>query len=346
MILFLCLWPDGFHVESKGTLEPVERRDVFAGIDGVVQELLVKHGDTVKAGQLLVKLRSTGNRFEPRRGGRKTGRRQECDSTPSNRQISNDRQLSRAEEKNRKIGEASELEANIISLKTQRDLLKLKQAELMVKSPDRRHRGDLALEGSADLPAPASRAGADADRRSRTRSGSWNCTCPNNAWASWKRRRRSFTPRSGRSCANCFWSRSAPTPRTLRETAAPTNRRAGQDCRRLHSRRERPAHSGCRIGRILRANEPAESPPAAEPADDPLAAEVDAELAKIPDEQLHDRWSQLAKAKLDAQLKEILKDLPEGEAKNQLGAGASPADLRAGVGKSVRFEAELDRTKI
>jgi hypothetical protein len=57
---------------------------------------------------------------------------------------------------------------------------------------------------------------------------------------------------------------------------------------------------------------------AAAPAEDPLAAEVDAEMAKIPDEKLHDRWSQLAKTKLDVQLKEILKGLPDGEAKNQL----------------------------
>jgi pyruvate/2-oxoglutarate dehydrogenase complex dihydrolipoamide acyltransferase (E2) component len=66
------------------------------------------------------------------------------------------------------------------------------------------------------------------------------------------------------------------------------------------------------------ANETANASQAAEPAEDHLATEIDAELAKIPDEQLHDRWSQLVKAKLDVQLKEILKDMPEGDAKNQL----------------------------
>ncbi len=57
---------------------------------------------------------------------------------------------------------------------------------------------------------------------------------------------------------------------------------------------------------------------AAPPADDPLAAEVDAEVDAIPDELLYERWSQLAKTKLDAQLKDILKDLPAGDAKDQL----------------------------
>ena len=46
-------------MESKGTLEPVVRQDVFAGIDGVVQELYCDHGDMVKKDQLLVQLRNT-----------------------------------------------------------------------------------------------------------------------------------------------------------------------------------------------------------------------------------------------------------------------------------------------
>ena len=59
VILFLCLWPADFDLETKGTLEPVERRNIFASVDKcTVQDIYVKHGDTVKAGQPLVKLSS------------------------------------------------------------------------------------------------------------------------------------------------------------------------------------------------------------------------------------------------------------------------------------------------
>ena len=59
VLLVLALWPARFTMESKGTLEPVWRRDVFAGIDGEVEELKVVHGDKVKEDQLLAKLRNT-----------------------------------------------------------------------------------------------------------------------------------------------------------------------------------------------------------------------------------------------------------------------------------------------
>ena len=59
VLLVLVLWPARFTLEAKGTLEPVERQDVFAGIDGVVEDLNVAHGDKVAKDQLLVKLRNT-----------------------------------------------------------------------------------------------------------------------------------------------------------------------------------------------------------------------------------------------------------------------------------------------
>ena len=52
VLLVLGLWPARFTLESKGTLEPVMRQDVFADIDGVVEDLKVaprRHG---RQGQL------------------------------------------------------------------------------------------------------------------------------------------------------------------------------------------------------------------------------------------------------------------------------------------------------
>ena len=59
LLLVLMLWPAKFSLEAKGTLEPVDRQNIFAGIDGVVEDLYVAHGDTVAKDQLLARLRNT-----------------------------------------------------------------------------------------------------------------------------------------------------------------------------------------------------------------------------------------------------------------------------------------------
>ena len=59
LLLVLVLWPAQFSLEAKGTLEPVDRQNIFAGIDGVVEDLEVAHGDTVAKNQLLARLRNT-----------------------------------------------------------------------------------------------------------------------------------------------------------------------------------------------------------------------------------------------------------------------------------------------
>ena len=45
LLVALFVWPADFNVQSKGSLEPVDRRDVFAEIDGVVVDVAVDHGD-------------------------------------------------------------------------------------------------------------------------------------------------------------------------------------------------------------------------------------------------------------------------------------------------------------
>ena len=47
LILALVLVRWEFKMQANGTLEPVDRRDVFAGIGGVVEEVYVEDGDTV-----------------------------------------------------------------------------------------------------------------------------------------------------------------------------------------------------------------------------------------------------------------------------------------------------------
>ncbi len=47
LLLGLFFWPADFELESKGSLEPEIRRDIFARTDGVVDDIYVRHGDYV-----------------------------------------------------------------------------------------------------------------------------------------------------------------------------------------------------------------------------------------------------------------------------------------------------------
>ena len=57
-IAALFVVPADLALEGRGTLQPIERRDVFAPLPGKVTNVLVKHGDKVDAGDVLVEIES------------------------------------------------------------------------------------------------------------------------------------------------------------------------------------------------------------------------------------------------------------------------------------------------
>ncbi|MBN2218155.1 MAG: biotin/lipoyl-binding protein, partial [Pirellulales bacterium] len=58
VVLLLCLLfvPYSYKVHADGVLRPQNRNYVFARVDGTVKQMLVKHGDWVRKGDLLMKL--------------------------------------------------------------------------------------------------------------------------------------------------------------------------------------------------------------------------------------------------------------------------------------------------
>jgi hypothetical protein len=337
VLLFLFLWQTDLDMETKGTLEPIERRDVFATLErSVVQELLVDHGNKVKTGDLLVRLRGPEIELSLEEAQGKLDTAEKALSSKE-WEISNNRSLTDVEI-NRKLSEAAELKENIIGLKTQRDLLKLKQEDLFVKSPidgtvvtwhlkDRLNNrplqigsvmmrvADLSKEWQLELHMPEQRMGFVEEaqqklyakqrvqlkkllleqKRAEAANGSVkspvDAAAPSNASG----------PSPAAENGSVVPSEPAKQPA---ETIAPPAEPANP-----------PAESATPT-----PGEPANATPSAPPtAEDALAAEVEAELEKIPDNKLYDRWSQMAKVRLDAQLKEILKDQSEEETKNQLG---------------------------
>ncbi|MCE9529373.1 MAG: efflux RND transporter periplasmic adaptor subunit [Planctomycetales bacterium] len=91
IIYALAVIPADFEVAAKGKLQPVERRDVFARIDGDVIKVPVRHGQTVNRGDVLAELNSPelAEEFERLLGRQKTV--QEKMSSTNKRLLDNNR---------------------------------------------------------------------------------------------------------------------------------------------------------------------------------------------------------------------------------------------------------------
>jgi multidrug efflux pump subunit AcrA (membrane-fusion protein) len=135
LVAALCLWPYDFQVESKGTLEPVVRRDVFAGIDGVVVDVPAQHGKRVAAGETLVRLRNTdAEQAMTQVEGQRLVAIERIDSL--RRTLLEERQL-RPEERARVSGELAEEQEKLINLDAQQVICRKRIDELEVHSPIR-----------------------------------------------------------------------------------------------------------------------------------------------------------------------------------------------------------------
>ncbi|MGA2619190.1 MAG: HlyD family efflux transporter periplasmic adaptor subunit [Thermoguttaceae bacterium] len=133
-LLLLFVWPADFQLQGKGTLEPVDRCDVFAGADGVICEIPkgIKDGAMVHKGDLLLRLRNTD--FEVNRADLEGQVITAREHVFSIQHLLSSIGL-RPEEKSRLYGELAEGKEKLMSLEAQRDLYKAKMAELEIKSP-------------------------------------------------------------------------------------------------------------------------------------------------------------------------------------------------------------------
>lgn len=131
--------PADFKLQARGTLQPVIRRDVFAPLDGTVDEVLTVHGQLVDEGQLLAVLRNTdlavarsdveGRRFTTIEELRTTQRALSL-------LTSNAGGLDESE-KNRLSGQSLQLQQRLKALDAQLALYDRKIDELRVTSPIR-----------------------------------------------------------------------------------------------------------------------------------------------------------------------------------------------------------------
>ncbi len=125
-----------FKIRINGELRPEIERNVFASMDGFVEEVMVNHGDQVLKDQKLIELSSPALELELKQ---LAGEKSKLEKTLETKQIalnqaaSGDlRDLSIA---SRLAGEISELEFELASLEDKKQFLVEQMAELVILSP-------------------------------------------------------------------------------------------------------------------------------------------------------------------------------------------------------------------
>jgi multidrug efflux pump subunit AcrA (membrane-fusion protein) len=128
----LALVPADFEIESRGTLQPAVRREIFIREPGVVASVAVDHAQAVKQGADLLELRNRDLEVSiTDLVGRRTATEEQAAAL---RRARNDSRLN-FEEQNRLAGQIKQLEKTLDSLSRQLELLTQKQKALTIKSP-------------------------------------------------------------------------------------------------------------------------------------------------------------------------------------------------------------------
>ena len=136
-IAALAIVPTDFEVAARGKLQPAERREVFAPLDGVVANVPVRHGEIVEAGTILAELSSTDIELElAALIGRQTTNHERLAALQ--RALLDTRsgpgRLTPAEE-NRLGGEMLELRQEAENIERELVLLRQKQQQLTIVAP-------------------------------------------------------------------------------------------------------------------------------------------------------------------------------------------------------------------
>jgi multidrug efflux pump subunit AcrA (membrane-fusion protein) len=135
----LAIVPTDFEVAARGKLQPAERREIFAPLDGLVARVLVEHGQVVESGSVLAELTNTDLDLQlAALLGRQTTN-QERLAALSRALLDNKggaARLSPADE-NRLTGEMLQLQQESQNIERELTLVRDKQRQLTIVAPQR-----------------------------------------------------------------------------------------------------------------------------------------------------------------------------------------------------------------
>ncbi|MBS0210226.1 MAG: HlyD family efflux transporter periplasmic adaptor subunit [Planctomycetes bacterium] len=135
LTVVLAVVPADFELEARGSLQPRQRRDLFAPADGVVDRVDVGHGDQVAAGQALVTLRKPELDVEFSRVlGEISTARKRLEGIQAARLVGGTVEKGRDRD-NQMTAEEEELKERLRSLEAEHKILREQQAELQVRAP-------------------------------------------------------------------------------------------------------------------------------------------------------------------------------------------------------------------
>jgi multidrug efflux pump subunit AcrA (membrane-fusion protein) len=132
VLVALFVIPYPFELSGRGTLEPVDKQDIFASVDGVVEKVFVQNGQHVKKGEPLLQMRNEDLEASLSKvaGDLGVANAQQASAERS----LHDTHLTR-EERERLQGQALQYAQAARSADEQLQLLKRKQEQLKVVSP-------------------------------------------------------------------------------------------------------------------------------------------------------------------------------------------------------------------
>ncbi|QDT01041.1 HlyD family secretion protein [Adhaeretor mobilis] len=137
LITAACLVPYEFTMVADGQLMPEVRRNVFAGLDGTIEEVNVSLNSTVKQGDIVAEMRSTDLESETAAlDGEVEKTAAEIASTKKRIQMMNDQRARPSDAERAQVeGEKKQLQTVMESYQEQRRLLNKKRENLIVRSP-------------------------------------------------------------------------------------------------------------------------------------------------------------------------------------------------------------------
>jgi multidrug efflux pump subunit AcrA (membrane-fusion protein) len=138
-VVALAIVPTDFEVAARGKLQPAERREIFAPLDGLVARVVVEHGQVVEAGAVLAELTNTDLDLQlAALLGRQTTNQERL--TALSRALLDNKggaaRLSPADE-NRLTGEMLQLQQESQNIERELALVRDKQRQLTIVAPQR-----------------------------------------------------------------------------------------------------------------------------------------------------------------------------------------------------------------
>lgn len=138
-IAALVIVPTDFEVAARGKLQPAERREIFAPLDGLVNRVPVEHGQVVESGAVLAELTNTDLDLQlAALLGRQTTNQERLTSL-QRALLDNKRGAARLSpvDENRLTGERLQLEQESENIERELALVRDKQRQLTIVAPQR-----------------------------------------------------------------------------------------------------------------------------------------------------------------------------------------------------------------